>query len=405
MRVRMFLTLLAIGALFLVAACAEEDPADSDDDTAADEPSDDTDDSDGDGEGEEDGDDGEDMQAGVDQPALERMPEVLAEVEGLEGQERFDALLALAQEEDGQLNIYTSQQDHAILYELFEERTGISIGSYAAVSTTVLQRVFQEFSAGFPGADVVQVAERDMRALSSEGVLTPIETPAADGILPEAVFDDWIGSSLSVTTGCWNTNSIPTDEAPRDWHEALTETDANWTFEVRQFEWFRAVVEFLMDEHGYSEDEAVDLFRDVVENASGVRGSDTIAQLIAAGEYDIGGGTITYICNRPLSDGAPIEFIPMIEPAVARPNGPGILSTTERPATALLWLEFILSEEVQEIKGTELGRTPARQGAPGGVPEGTLVRVFETEEWDDAAVEKWEGLYNDVMRGITELHE
>lgn len=395
---------LLLVVMMLLSACAsgDEEPDSSDQDGAAagddgdDAAGDDADDS-GDGPDEED----------TESTATSRVAEILEELDGLEGQERQDALLAMALEEGNVLNVYTSNSDLAPLVSQFQDLTGIDVGLFVSISSAVTQRALQESQAGFPGADVIQVTERDQRALSDEGLLTPFSSPLSDDLIPAVVFEDWVGTNLAVGIGCWNTDTYSPDEVPETWEEALTSLDGAWAFEVRQFEWFSMIVEeHLMGDLGYTEEEAIDLFRERVQGASGVRGSDLIAGLVGAGEYDFAAGGIHHICSRVVNDGGPLAVEPIIEPALGRPNGPGILATTERPATALLWIEFLISPAGQEIIAQELGRTPTHLDTDGGLPAGTDLRVIDPEKWDDPAeVEKWQGTYDDLMRGVDSLHE
>src|SRR5680860_200790 len=77
--------------------------------------------------------------------------EVVAAVEGLEGQERTDALLSLAEDEGSQLLWYTAMRlDLAEkMKEAFGTEYGIDVEVYRADKDTVLLRVMEESAANY----------------------------------------------------------------------------------------------------------------------------------------------------------------------------------------------------------------------------------------------------------------
>ena len=76
-------------------------------------------------------------------------------INGLTGQERTDELVRLA-EEEGELNVYTSNTDMDDLVDGFSDLYDIEVNVYRANSESVLQRILQEDEAGYYGADVFE---------------------------------------------------------------------------------------------------------------------------------------------------------------------------------------------------------------------------------------------------------
>ena len=63
-------------------------------------------------------------------------------INGLSGQERTDELVSCA-EEEGQLNVYTSNTDMEDLIDGFSDEYDVEVNNYRASSETVLQRLLQ----------------------------------------------------------------------------------------------------------------------------------------------------------------------------------------------------------------------------------------------------------------------
>ena len=52
----------------------------------------------------------------------------------------------------------------------------------------------------------------------------------------------------------------------------------------------------------------------------------------------------SYIVDKAKQDGAPVDFLPFVEPAIARPNGVGLMKTAANPAAGLLFTDWLLDE-------------------------------------------------------------
>src|SRR5680860_15514 len=130
-----------------------------------------------------------------------RVPAVVAEVEGLEGEERTQRLVELAEEAGGTVSLYTvlttdiaEQVDAA-----FTERFGLDLELYRARSESVSQRLLQEVAAGSPGADVVESGAAEVIVFAREGALAPYESPQREALIDAAVVDDeWTGSRVAL---------------------------------------------------------------------------------------------------------------------------------------------------------------------------------------------------------------
>lgn len=328
------------------------------------------------------------------------MDDVYAEVEGMTGDERQQALVELAGEEPA-LNIYSSTniEDAQPLLEAYEEETGIEPSYYRASASDVLERILQESDAGVAGNDVVQVNGTEMAILADRGMLTPLNSPYTEDILDVAVYDTWAGVYVNSFVAGWNTNAISADEAPASWEEVLTNYEGRLAMELGDFDWFATLVnQHFTKELGMSEEEAVDLFKQAASGAQPVDGHTLMAELLVAGEYDVASSLYQHrVAQLSTEEDAPLawnEPAP-VEPVVIRPNGNGIMCSTQAPASSLLWAEFMFTT-AQDIF-SENFRGPASTQVSGGLPEDTETLVVDFEELLNNR-DKWSGLYEEVIR-------
>lgn len=322
---------------------------------------------------------------------------VYAEVEGLEGEERRQRLTEMAAEEGGTLTMYTSTNldESGPLSEDFTDATDVDVEIYRAGSESILQRLLQEDRANFAGADVVATNGPELTILDSEGMFLPLTTPATDDIVEFGVFDNWASQYLNVFVSAWNTDAVPQGEEPASWEEVLTGTDKRLAMELGDYDWFATLVTYFEEEQGMSEDEAVEMFREASRNAIVVDGHTVMAELMAAGEFDITTSSYQHRIDQLADDGAPLAWQPAVAPIIARPNGVAVHKDTDAPASALLYAEYLLTDGQERL--LEFDRTPASTVAGGGLPddiEALLVDVKAVIEDRD----KWETLYEEVVR-------
>lgn len=268
---------------------------------------------------------------------------VLAEVEGLSGQERRDKLVELAQQE-GSVDLYTSMNGDIVqeVGDAFEDEFDVAVNIYRASSEAVLQRLVQEAGAGYRGADLAETNGTEMFALSKEGILVPVESPVTGDLAEGSVFADWTATRFNFFAAAWNTGAVA--DAPARWEDlADPRWDGRMAMELGDADWFMALRDYWL-EAGRSEEEVAQLFEDMASGSVTVKGHTLMTELLAAGEYDLATSNYSYIVQALVDDGAPVAWQPPVEPVIARPNGIGIVEGAPHPAATLLFYEWILSD-------------------------------------------------------------
>ncbi len=265
-----------------------------------------------------------------------------------EGADRVEKALAAARKE-GSLTLYTSfaEKDLPPLIAAFEKRYAMKVRVWRSASENVLQRTVTEARAGRYEVDAVHTSAIEMEALYREGILQPVAPPHGAKLLEGALrpHRGWIATYLSFWVQAYNTNLIRKDELPRRFEDLL---DARWKgklgIEARVPDWYSALLTDMGEEQG------IRFFRELVaKNGISVRGGHTLLNnLVIAGDVPLALTMYQYIVEGAKRKGAPVDWI-VLDPAIGRMSGVGIARQAPHPNAALLFYEFMLSREAQQV--------------------------------------------------------
>ena len=323
--------------------------------------------------------------------------EVFSAVEGLEGEERTQALLELAQSE-GELNVYTSNTDLAGQAENFTDLYDIDVSVYRAQSNQALQRLLQENQAGYAGADVFDSNAEELATANTEGLLREYEGPVTEGLIDAALQEGWLGTRVNVFTVSWNTSLVT--EPPADITELADPRFAGLVMiEPRAFEWYMTLSEYYTTEGGMTQEEFDELFSEIAANATLITGNTSHANFLASGEYGVSTSVYSHLVDELIASGAPVTRTPPVEPVVLRPNGMGLICTAQNPASAVLFMEWTLTDG-QELLLPEF-RVPSRESVQTGDLQGVETISVDVEQLVEEGAE-WEERFEMVLRNAQE---
>lgn len=321
--------------------------------------------------------------------------EVFAAAEGLEGDERREALIALAEEEDP-ANLYTSLNEEVagVVLDAYTEVTGLDVSLYRAGSETVRNRVIEEARAGFAGSDVVETNGPEMVVLADEGVLEPLESPVQEALVEDSAREGWTATRFNIFAVAWNTDLVPEAEVPTEYADLADPTwDGRMAMEIEDYDWYWALWNYLVDEGGMSEEDADAYFQEVASGAAFTSGHTTMRQLLTAGEYALVTSDYSYGIAEAADEGAPVAWEPPVEPLFARPNGIGLVRNAPNPAAALVFTEWFLSDGQEVLAESNIDPTREDLLSTGGAD----VRVLEIEDYL-AEQEEFATRYEDLAR-------
>jgi iron(III) transport system substrate-binding protein len=236
-----------------------------------------------------------------------------------------------------------------------------------------------------------------MQVLDDQRLLLPLESPFTKDVVQETIVSkNWVPVYLNAFTPAWNTKRLSASARPSSWEDVLTKYQGKLAMEVGDWDWFATLVTQYFEKKGMSEQEAVDLFKKAAGGAHMVDGHTLMTELLAAGEFDIAASVYKHRVGQLKRRGAPVDWEPAVEPIVIRPNGVGIFANTDVPATALLFVDYMLTD-VQKML-IDFDRTPASNAVSGGgVPSKYKVLVADLRTLN-AQRDKWEGLYEEIAR-------
>ena len=250
---------------------------------------------------------------------------------------------------EGSLMIYSllAVPDHSRIVNRFKEKypfIDVSLIRPGA-SERITARVMTEARAGQHLVDVIGVSRLNMLYLINRGLIMNYDSPERQYFDPR--FKDpkgyWTAFYVNPEVMSYNTRLVPPATAPKNYQDLL---DPRWkgnlVLEQTAVEWFAALMQH------WGEDKGLPYMRRLAgQNLKILNGNTLITQLIAAGEYpaavSLNGPRVELTKRR----GAPIDWA-ALDPTVVDIVVLGIAAHAPHPNAAKLYLNFLLSREVQE---------------------------------------------------------
>jgi iron(III) transport system substrate-binding protein len=314
------------------------------------------------------------------------------------GQERTDALVKCA-EEEGQLNVYTSNTDMQDLIDVFSDEYDIEVNNYRASSESVLQRILQEDEAGYYGADIFETNALELGVAQDKGLLYPYKSELRDSVLELGrQNEDWTATRFNAFVVGWNTDNVKPGEEPTSLEDlAEPEWKGRISMEVGDVDWFTAMHDYYVEEKGWDEGKFTDLMTRLASNAQVVKGHTVQGELLSAGQFDAAVSVYSHTVDKAAADGAPVTWMPAsgepVQPIVVRPNGIGLVTTATNPCAATLFVDFELTGGQDVFK--KAFRVGSVEGTDNPLSEFETYPVPEKKLLDDP--DTWNKAYEDVV--------
>lgn len=295
---------------------------------------------------------------------------------------------------EGFLNLYTSLtvDDMTVLNAAFEKRYGVKVRMWRASSETIVQRATVEARAGRFDVDVFESGAPALEMLRREGLLQAVHSPHHDDLIAAAVppHREWVGARLNIFVHAYNTKLVRREELPASYSDLL---HPRWKgrlgIEASDEDWFAAVVQ------GLGEDRGLKLFRDLVavNGLSVRRGHTLLTNLVAAGEVPFALTVYNFTAEQVKQKGAPLDWYVM-PPAIARANGVAVARRAQRPHAALLYYDFMIGDEGQQIL-LKRDFVPASRKMDTPLNRGPLTIIDPALVVDHG--ERWAKLYDEII--------
>lgn len=315
-----------------------------------------------------------------------------ADVFMYQGADREKRILDAARKE-GIVAIYTSLnlKDSVPITEAFEKKYGVKVSLWRASSEKVVQRGVTEARAGRFSPDVFETNGPEMEALYREQLLDTFYSPYFKDLPPEAFpkHRHYVPDRFNFFTIGWNTNLVKPSEVPNSYQDLA---DPKWAgrigIEAGDVDWFAAMVKQMGEQKG------VEFFRRLAAQKPELRTGHTLmAELVASGEIPLAISIYNHNIERLAVKNAPVKW-KALDPTFGRPQGIGVAKRAPHPNAALLFVDFMLSREGQEII-RERGRVPSSTAVD------SPLNKFKYQMIDPVIVldeeQKWEKLWSQLF--------
>ncbi|OGA78967.1 MAG: ABC transporter substrate-binding protein [Betaproteobacteria bacterium RIFCSPLOWO2_12_FULL_65_14] len=292
-----------------------------------------------------------------------------------------------------QVVVYTSLnlKDSVPISQAFEKKYGVKVELWRSSSEKVLQRALTEARAGRFAVDAFELNGPELEALYREGLLEEFHSPQFKNLPPSAFpkHRHYAADRFNFFTIAYNTNLVKPDEVPTSYEDlAHPRWKGKIGIEASDTDWFGSIVKHMGEQKGLA------LFRKIAQQQPQIRtGHTLIAELVASGEIPLAATIYNHNAERLLVNGAPIKW-KALNPTFGRPNAVAVAKRAQRPHAALLFVDFMLSLEGQELM-------KKRNRVPASPKVDTKLNDFPYEMIDPVIVldeaEKWEKIWSELF--------
>jgi iron(III) transport system substrate-binding protein len=309
------------------------------------------------------------------------------------GSDRNQNLVSRAKKE-GTLTFYTSlsSSESMPIVSLFEKRYGIKVVVWRTLSDQIAHRIIEEGRAHRYSVDVMETYGSEIEKVGKEKLLSEFYSPYFED-LPKDAFPSshlWVANRVNYFVVAYNTNKIRRDELPENYEGFL---DPKWkgklAIEASDVEWMATIIETMGYEKGLK------FFKDLAAMQPQMRvGHILMAQMVGAGDIPVALTIYNGEVESLKRKGVPIEWMP-VNPVVGRTAGVGIAKNAPHPNAALLFVDFLLSPEIQQMYA-DMGRAPVSTKVQSTLNNFPHV-MSDTQKLLDED-EKWTKLWNSLFK-------
>jgi iron(III) transport system substrate-binding protein len=309
-----------------------------------------------------------------------------------QGADRLQKLVEGARRE-GTVTLYTSlnPKDAGPITEAFENRYQVKVVLWRASGEKMVQRALTEARAGRFTPDVFESDGVEMEILAREKLLAEFSSPSF-ATLPAAAFPphrQYVADRFNFFTIAYNTRLVKPEEVPATYQDLL---QPRWAgrigIEAGDSDWFASLVKEMGEKEGMA------YFRKLAAARPMVRtGHTLVAELVAAGEIPLAAAVYNHAVERLAASGAPIKW-KALAPTMGRPGAIGLARKATHPHAALLFADFMLSAEGQELIRLR-NRVPSSSAVNSSLNQFPFRMIDPAIVLDEA--DKWEPLWSDLF--------
>jgi len=317
-------------------------------------------------------------------PAVAQSPDRSAAIYLYQGGDRAERLVEGARKE-GTLVVYTSlaTSESVPLTQAFEKKYGVRVELWRSLSDQIVRRALNEARARRHSVDVIETNAPELEALARERVTARFASPYIADIPAWGVpaHRMWIADRVDFFVVAFNTGKVRREDLPATYEGFL---DPKWKgrigIEATDQEWLAGLARH------WGEKRALDFFRALAAMRPDVRrGHVLLSEMVSAGEVPVSLTNYASNADSMKRRDKPIDW-KAVEPVIGRPQALGLAAAAPHPNAALLFADFVLSPEGQQLFNS-MGRFPASSKVKSAlmtfpyVMLDPVVLIDEDEKW------------------------
>jgi iron(III) transport system substrate-binding protein len=294
---------------------------------------------------------------------------------GSDEEDPLAELAAAAEAEGGSLeySFVLGEEYLGPLVNAFRERypfAEVNITTGGALQ--LIEKVLSETQTNNPLTDMIQGGPLEDAVLCNDESLCYEYSPQGAAEVPEELRFE--GSPFVVPAYftfhiAYNTEVVSEEEAPTNLADfAEPEWNGRFGIDLEVIDWFAAELAY------YGEEEGLELFGRIAANNPVIYSGAQGYEQLAAGSMPASINAYSLLLPEYMGAGAPIA-VAQTDHMIALPDEFIGINTTDNPALLELWMEWLFTEEAQNIQPQSLGKTPVVPGIP--VPD-TLAALSDS---------------------------
>lgn len=288
--------------------------------------------------------------------------EALKNIRSLGAAQRRAALEEGARKE-GEVVWYTSMSltDFPKIVGAFEKAVPyVKVRANRLSQTSVMPKIETEARAGMFAVDVVGSAPMEMWQLKQKNFSAAYLSPELKAF-PAGSYDPqgfWSSTEVTPLVLAFNTKLVAPEEAPRTYQDLLQpKWKGRMNFGSDEYAWFSVILD------GMGKAKGLEFMKALARQQLHIPGGSSImrVQLMLAGESAIAvaarGRRVTELKEK----GAPINYH-LLDPYPAEPTSLALMRRAAHPHAAILFIDWMLSEEGQTVLAQQIPRITLRKG-------------------------------------------
>jgi iron(III) transport system substrate-binding protein len=288
--------------------------------------------------------------------------EVLKSLRSLSAAQR-KTLLEEGARKEGEAIWYTSMSltDFPKIVGAFERSyPSVKIRANRLSQSSIMPKIDTEARAGRFAVDIIASAPVEMWELKQKNFSASYLSPELRAF-PVGSFDPqgyWSSTEVTPLVLAFNTKLVASEEAPRSYQELLQpKWKGKMNFGSDEYAWYSVMLD------GMGKAKGLDFMRALARQQLHIPGGSSIMRL----QLMLGGESALVLAARGRrateykEKGAPIDYR-MLDPYPGEPNGLALMRRSVHPHAAILFIDWMLSEEGQTVLAQQVPRITLRKG-------------------------------------------